>query len=74
MNLIKNFFELVHVITSTRIDVTIGLVECLTVTDSLFIRSISSMFVVESRHDTIFRQTLDKTSNPVVFDTKLNDI
>jgi Ferritin-like domain len=74
MNSTKDFFELVHVITSAGIGITIGLAECLAVTDLLFIRSASSIFAVESRHDVFFRQTLGKVPNPATFDTGLSDI
>ena len=73
-NLIKNFFELVYVIISMEIDITIKLTKYLTVTDSLFIRSISFIFVIKFRHDTFFRQILNKISNPITFNTELNDI
>ncbi len=74
MNSTKDFFELAHVITSAGIGATIGLAECLAVRDPLFIRSISSMLAVESRHDAFFRQTLGKVPNPAAFDTGLSDI
>ena len=32
------------------------------------------MFVVKFRHDTFFRQTLDKILNPIVFDIGLSNI
>jgi hypothetical protein len=74
MNSTKDFFELTHVITSVGISATIRVAECLAVTDLLFIRSISLMLAVESRHDAFFRQTLGKVLNPAAFDTRLSDI
>ena len=74
MNSTKDFFKLAHVITSAGISATIELAECLTVTDPLFIRSISSMLAVKFRHDAFFRQTLDKAPNSAAFDTGLSNI
>jgi Ferritin-like domain len=74
INSTKDFFELAYVITSAGIGATIRVAECLAVTDPLFIRSVSSMLAIESRHDAFFRQTLDKVLNPAAFDTRLSDI
>ena len=57
-----------------EIDITIKLTKYLIVTDSLFIRSISSIFVIKFRHDTFFRQIPNKILNPITFNTELSDI
>lgn len=74
MNSIKNFFEFVHIIISTEIIITIRFIEYLIITDSLFIRLISSIFVIEFRYDIFFRQILDKISNLVIFNTGFSNI
>jgi hypothetical protein len=74
MNSTKDFFKLAHVIILAGIDATIKVVECLVIIDSLFIKLVSLMLIIESRHDAFFRQTLGKVLNPATFNTRLNDI
>lgn len=74
MNSTKGFFELAHLITSVGIGATIRLTERLVATDTLLVKSVSSVLTVKSRHDAFFRHIQGEVPNPAPFDTGISGI
>jgi hypothetical protein len=70
----KKFFEFTDVITSVNIEATIRLTKRLAIINLDFIRTVSFIFIVESRHDAFFRFIRGEVPNSALFDTGISGI
>jgi hypothetical protein len=70
----KEFLAFSNIITSVVIDAIINLSKSIAATNSILIKSLSSIITIKSYHDTFFHITNSKVPNSAPFNIEISNI